>query len=155
MKYQQITAILRKIPFFDGLDEHTLGYIAQFGKGVSLKEGDVLFQEDDLGDRMFLIISGQVEVYRIIDGGYIVTLATLKASDILGEMSLLDAFPRSASAKAVTDCALISLSRGEFQLFLESHCSVAIKLLSTLSRKLRDANEKLTERKRRGYYPDV
>jgi len=43
----------------------------------------------------------------------------------------------------------------EFQLFLESHCAVALKLLGTMSRKLRDTNEKLMNRKKRGYFPQI
>ena len=58
-----------------------------------------------------------------------------------------------ASAQALEDSILISLKRMEFQLFLQSNFAVALKLLSTLSRKLRDVNDKLTERNRRGYFP--
>lgn len=155
MNYQQVKGILKKITFFQDLNDETLTYIAHFGKGVSIKAGCVLFHEGSLGDQMYMIISGSVEVYKVIDGGYHTVLAKLGVSDVIGEMALFDEFPRSATVRALEDCVLISLTRKEFQVFLESHCSIAIKLLINMSQRLRDANEKLTERKIRGYFPDI
>nr|WP_320147000.1 cyclic nucleotide-binding domain-containing protein [uncultured Anaeromusa sp.] len=153
MKTKHIVEILRKISFFEGLDDRTLEFIASVGEGVNVKAGDVLFQEGAAGDCVYLIIKGKIEVYKTDNDGYRSNLATLGTADILGEMALLDESPRSASAQALEDSILISLKRMEFQLFLQSNFAVALKLLSTLSRKLRDVNDKLTERNRRGYFP--
>ncbi len=155
MDCTRISALLRKISFFEGLEDQTLEFIAKVGEGVNVVPGSVIFREGDAGDRMYLIIKGKVEIYRSDESGYETVLATLDSADVFGEMSLLDDAPRSASAKAVEETIMISLKRTEFQLFLENNFSVALKLLATLSRKLRDTNEKLAERKRRGYFPEV
>ena len=95
MKTKHIVEILRKISFFEGLDDRTLEFIASVGEGVNVKAGDVLFQEGAAGDCVYLIIKGKIEVYKTDNDGYRSNLATLGTADILGEMALLDESPRS------------------------------------------------------------
>jgi len=73
---------------------------------------DVLFDEGDAGDQAYLINSGEVEVFREINGETVV-LATLSRGDILGEMSLIDNQPRMASARAVGEVTLTQITRDD------------------------------------------
>ena len=155
MDKDQVIGLLRKIPFLNGLEYEALGFIAQTAKAVHADADTVIFREGEQGDRMYLIIKGKVEVYTTSHGGYDTVLATLESSDVFGEMSLLDDLPRSASVKALEDTILLSISRIEFQQFLENNFPVAIKLLDTLSKKLRAVNEKLSARNSRGFFPEI
>ncbi len=79
---------------------------------------DVLFDEGDAGDQAYLINSGEVEVFRVIDGE-VAVLATLSRGDILGEMSLIDNQPRMASARAVGEVSLTLITREDLASRLE------------------------------------
>lgn len=78
----------------------------------SAQTGDVLFHEGDEGEEAYLIMDGEVEVFRQ-SGNDEVVLATLKRGDILGEMSLIDNQPRMASARVVGDTQLTVITRDD------------------------------------------
>ncbi len=71
-----------------------------------LKPGETIFKEGETAKELYVIQSGQVEIQL---GNRL--LATLEANDIFGEMALLDSAPRSATAIAKTDVALVPISR--------------------------------------------
>lgn len=85
------------------------------GKGIVRREantGDVLFHEGDNAEEAYLILDGEVEVYRQ-SGKDEIILATLERGDILGEMSLIDNQPRMASARVVGDTKLTIITRAD------------------------------------------
>ncbi|MBW2091306.1 MAG: TIGR02266 family protein [Deltaproteobacteria bacterium] len=65
-------------------------------------DGEIIFQEGSSGDWIYLLLSGRVEIYKVI-GGKKVVVDVLEPGDIFGELSFIDKHPRSASAKAVGD----------------------------------------------------
>lgn len=75
-----------------------------------LHTGEVVFDQGDFGDKVFVVISGEADVLR--DGQ---SVATLKAGDVFGEMALIGNHPRSASIRAKTPLDLISISRDAFE----------------------------------------
>lgn len=84
-------------------------------KGIvrrAVNSGDVLFNEGDEGEEAYIILDGEIEVYRQ-SGIDEVVLATLKRGDILGEMSLVDNQPRMASARVVGDTKLTVITRAD------------------------------------------
>lgn len=84
-------------------------------KGIvrrAVNSGDVLFNEGDEGEEAYIILDGEIEVYRQ-SGKDEVVLATLKRGDILGEMSLVDNQPRMASARVVGDTKLTVITRAD------------------------------------------
>ena len=72
--------------------------------------GETIFREGDFGDRLFVIVKGEVEIVR---NGNVLT--SLKPGEIFGEMALASDEPRSASASAKTDVSVVAISRGAFQ----------------------------------------
>lgn len=146
MSNEVIVAILKKIPFFEGSEEATLSFFAKSAELLNFEEGEVIFKEGDVGERMYIILTGKVKIYRTGKDGAVKILSVLTNEDeIMGEMSLLDGHTRSASAKAMEDSMLFSLSRKDFQTFLHDNFPVAIKIIETLSLRLRAADESLTK----------
>jgi CRP/FNR family transcriptional regulator len=99
---------------------------------VSLKSGDTLFEAGSVGNEMYIIRSGRIKVYRVYDGDEI-TFAEFREGDAFGEMSLIDEYPRSASAAALEDCVLLSLSRPTFKNLLEKDSQTGVKLLMAIA----------------------
>ena len=111
------------------------------GKGPEqrrLVKGQILFEEGDAGTEAFLISSGAIEIYR--RGAIEQNLATLKAGELLGELSLIDDQPRAASARAAEDSLLIVLSKESLKARLqrlEQTDKVLHRLMGVLVNRLR------------------
>ena len=103
------------------------------------RKGEILFREGDLPSEVFLITEGKVA---ILKGN--VKLATLGSGEFLGEMSVLDGRPRSATAKAEEETKVLALDREELLRKMEEDPLIGA-LITTLIRRLRDADQKLAE----------
>jgi CRP-like cAMP-binding protein len=101
-----------------------------------LKPGETIFKEGETAKELYVIQSGQVEIQL---GNRL--LATLEANDIFGEMALIDSAPRSATAIAKTDVALVPISRTDFLALVSRAPTFALDIMSMLARRLRAANK--------------
>ena len=100
-----------------------------------LKPGETIFKEGDTAKELYVIQSGQVEIQlgnRLLD--------TLEPNDLFGEMALIDGAPRSATAIAKTDVALVPMSKKDFLALVSRAPSFALDIMGMLARRLRTAN---------------
>ena len=100
-----------------------------------LKAGETVFKEGEEAKELYVIKSGQVEIQL---GNRL--LATLDANDIFGEMALIESAPRSATAIARTDVALVPVSKKDFVALVSRAPTFALDIMGVLARRLRDAN---------------
>jgi CRP/FNR family cyclic AMP-dependent transcriptional regulator len=135
--------VLKKVPLFESLPEGELAHFAELTREKTYPKGSVILFENDRGDSLFLVASGQVKVVLIGEDGREVILSVLGAGSFFGEMALIDDSPRSAHVIAMEDATLLVLRREDFQARLRSSPEVAIGLLRELSRRLRRADEKI------------
>ena len=126
--------VLKGVPLLAGLSQRELRSLARRFREISVKAGDDVVTEGKGGAGFFVIAGGSADV---TTGGR--TVRTLGAGDYFGEISLIDAGPRTATVVATTDLALLGLSPWEFKPFVEEHPNVAWKLLQTLAGRLREA----------------
>jgi CRP/FNR family transcriptional regulator, cyclic AMP receptor protein len=101
-----------------------------------LKPGETIFKEGEIAKELYVIQSGQVEIQL---GNRL--LATLETNDIFGEMALIDSGPRSASAIAKTDVALVPISKKDFLSLVSRAPTFALDIMSMMARRLRAANK--------------
>lgn len=114
------------------------------GKNTILKPGDVLFRVGDQSDGMYLVRSGQIIVY-LEKNGLEIALATVGPGSMLGEMALFDKKPRSASARAINEAEVTKITNDEFSKILTQIPKWFVSLMSTLSSRLRDTNQRLQD----------
>lgn len=114
------------------------------GKNKLLKSGEKLFSVGEQSDGMYLIRKGQILVY-LDKGGTEIPLATIGAGSMLGEMALFDKKPRSASARAVEEVEVTKITNDEFNKIMTQIPKWFVTLMSTLSSRLRDTNERLQD----------
>ena len=115
---------------------------------LSFSQGERIFSQGDLGTEMFIIQEGEVEIIKHI-GSESHTLSRLEKGDFFGEMSLLEALPRTADAVAVTDVKLVAINGSRFDEMLRKNPEVAVRIIRKYSKRLREANtllEKLAGR---------
>ncbi|MEK6607269.1 MAG: Crp/Fnr family transcriptional regulator [Myxococcota bacterium] len=138
-------SVLRTLSFFRGLDE---GALADLARRLSVRErpeGAVLVDEDLPTDALFVIETGRARIVREGEDGRAVTLGTLRAGDVFGEVAPLDGLPRAASVVAATQVRLLAIGRAALLEHLRAHPITALRLLSELSRRLRRADETITD----------
>jgi CRP-like cAMP-binding protein len=139
--------VLSGSPLFDMLSNQELEYVADLSRPKKLGAGQVIFDEGELGDSLFVISSGEVEVVRKDANGSPRVLATLIAPQFFGEMSLIDKEYRSATVRAKTDCELLHHTAENLTTFRKQHKDgftfVVINIARVLSSRLREANQKL------------
>ncbi len=129
-------SLLQKVPLFEGLSQNQLKQIAQLLDEVDLPAGKRLATRGEIGHELFVIVDGQALV-RIPTG----RTRRLGPSEVVGEMSLIDGGPRSATVEAATPMRVLVLGHREFWQLLDVAPSIAYKIMRTLSSRLRDAED--------------
>jgi CRP-like cAMP-binding protein len=125
---------LKKIALFTDLPDEMLAQLASEVQETELSAEEVLFNEGDEGDCLYFIRRGEVEIFQASDGKI---FELLDEGDSFGEMSLFEAKPRSASARARTKVSLLRLDQKPFMALLEKNPQMALKVTSTVSARLR------------------
>jgi CRP-like cAMP-binding protein len=134
---------LRHVPLFGDLSEGDLVRFAEVTREREYPRNSVILFEDDPGDSLYIVSTGQVKVVLIGEDGREVILSVLNDGDFFGEMSLIDDEPRSAHVIAMKDSRLLVLRRDDFQQQVNQHPSIAVKLLKVLVQRLRRADAKI------------
>src|SRR5688572_909570 len=109
--------VLQKSRLFDNLLPEELEMLGELCFLRRYKSQEMVFEKGDVGDSLFIIVDGDVEVCMRDNTGSIKVLAVLNAPDFFGEMSLIDKEYRSASVRARTDCNLLQLSNENLHSF--------------------------------------
>ena len=136
-----VLAALRSVELFAGLDEPVLEQLAAVARPRSFDRGQLVFVEGDPGDSLLVLVTGSVTVFRTAPSGERAGLAVLEPPEVLGEVSLLDGAPRSASVEATVATTALALSRPEFLALLRAQPTVLEPLLlalGTMVRRLTD-----------------
>lgn len=102
---------------------------------VALESGEVLFREGDPGDVMFAVAEGQVELS--LHGQVVEDVGP---GGILGEMALIDAAPRSATAQARTPARVVRVDQERFSYLVHEHPTFALQVMTVMAERLRKAN---------------
>ena len=137
------TAVLQKVPLFSQLAPADLQRVLDLAREKAYPKNSVILFEDDPGDALFVVATGQVKVVLIGEDGREVILSVLGEGQFFGEMSLIDDEPRSAHVIAMEDSNLVVLRREDFEGILLQTPLIAVALLKELTRRLRQADEKV------------
>lgn len=125
---------LRKVPLFDACDDKQLAFIATRVDEVDVPVGKTLTEEGQPGGEFFVILSGDAEVRR---GG--AKVAWLTTGDYFGEIALLDNGARTATVVATSPMRCLVLSPSQFQDVLFQDPSIAVTMLHTVVRRIRNS----------------
>jgi CRP/FNR family transcriptional regulator, cyclic AMP receptor protein len=134
--------LLKSLPIFSDTPENVLADLAPLMQDLELEEGSVIFKEGEFGDSMYIIYQGEIRIYKANT-----TLAILKEKEVFGELSLLDAESRSASAVAHSDCYIFKIDQEPFFELIDSRPEIARGFLKMLCKRLRMLNEKFDKQK--------
>jgi len=136
-------ALLAEVSFFQLLDDQERTALAQVLDHVSIPKGQPVFDYGDPGDCLYLIRSGEVEIFVKDDTGQRIVLETGGPGSVFGEISLLDGGPRTASVVATEDLEALKLDRVRLEEFLKRNPHAAMDMLAATGRRLRVSAERL------------
>jgi CRP-like cAMP-binding protein len=122
---------------FQGLDRRALDALVAEAHERRFDKGESLFHEGDPADAFLIITAGSVKVFVTSERGTEMVLATLRPPEALGEVSLLDGGPRSASASALEPTTVLAVARSTLLVLIERERAVAEALLRASARLLR------------------
>jgi CRP/FNR family transcriptional regulator, cyclic AMP receptor protein len=131
---------LRELNLFAHLGRETQMFLAQRLQPRSFAPGEYIFRRGDPGGELYLVTSGEVELFVTKNSGEKLVLETVGARGFFGEVSLLDGEARSADAVAVAQTETLRLDRDALQVLFAQHPTSAFELIGQVTRRLRQAN---------------
>jgi uncharacterized membrane protein len=139
-------ALLSRIPMFEDLIIEDLHALARSLAERPFRAGQMIMHQGDAGSSMFIVAQGHVNIHLPGEASRRISLKDITDGEYFGELALFDDKPRSASAVATTDAVLLELDRGTLERYLTTRPHAAMVLLRTLSTRLRETNEMLSQR---------
>ena len=133
---------LKKVPLFSTLTLEQLASIDRLMVTRHYVKGELVFRQGDVGAELYVIVDGEMRIY-LDHAGTDVTLAKHGPGSVVGEMSVFDEEPRSASAQAITETTVRVLRRDRLHAIVNEHPEVLLEFIKNLSQRLRAMDEKL------------
>jgi CRP/FNR family cyclic AMP-dependent transcriptional regulator len=137
--------VLSRAPMFAALDPEAAAALQASMDTLSLGRGQVLFNEGERGDRLYVITEGKMKLGHASSDGRESLLAVLGPAELLGELSLFDPGPRTATATALTETSLMGLGHAALRPWLTGRPEVAEALLQALAQRLRRTNDQMAD----------
>ena len=139
--------LLRNVVIFKTLDDGELARVSELCREQRWESGEFIFREGEAGNRLYLIVEGEVRISRVVPGSGEEALAVLKPGALFGEMAVFDRSERSTDAIANNSVKCLTISRSDFELLLDFNRDIAYKVLwgvvRLLSTRLRSTNDSL------------
>ena len=140
---EETIALLTRVPVFSALGEEDLAKVAEVAVPRRLAAGAVVFREGDESNTCYIVRSGHARAVREHADGRSITLAHFGPGDIFGELAMFDNERRSATVETLESTEVIAILGGDMQRLLREHPDIAVKLVASLGRRLRETNERL------------
>jgi CRP/FNR family transcriptional regulator len=140
---EETIGLLQAVPVFETLGAEELARVADVTVPRSFQPGEVVFHEGDSSDTCYIVRSGHARAIREHGVGRSLTLANFGPGDIFGELAMFDDERRSATVQALEQTEVVAILGGDMRRLLREHPDIAVKLLASLGRRLRETNERL------------
>jgi CRP/FNR family transcriptional regulator len=140
---QDAIELLAKVPVFETLGPRELMRVAAVTVPRTFDAGHVIFREGDQSDTCYIVRSGHARAVREHGDGRTLTLAHFGPGDIFGELAMFDDERRSATVETLDPVDAIAVLGSDMRRLLREHPDLAVKLVISLGRRLREANERI------------
>ena len=140
---EDIASLVARVPAFEELGPAELRAVAEVAVPRSFEAGAAVFREGDESNTCYVVRSGRARAIREHGDGRQITLATFGPGDIFGELAMFDDESRSATVEAMDELSAFAVMSADMRRLLRSYPEMAVKLVTSLGRRLRAANERL------------
>ncbi len=137
------TEILKKIPLFSKLNAKELEELTHIANAQTHQKGSILIEEGTYGGELYILINGELSIWKKDTTGHALELSQLKeAGDFVGEMSLFDQKPRSATVEVRKKSEILKIERKDLLSKLSNPQNILIKILEEISLRFREFDDK-------------
>jgi CRP/FNR family transcriptional regulator len=140
---EDAVALLAHVPVFEALAPPEMARVAAVAVPRSFHAGQVIFREGDGSDTCYVVRTGHARAIREHGDGRTIALAHFGPGDIFGELAMFDDERRSATVETLDDVDAIAILGPDMRRLLREHPEIAVKLVISLGRRLRAANERI------------
>jgi CRP/FNR family cyclic AMP-dependent transcriptional regulator len=141
--WKEVPPALPCLGILAGLSEQSLANLATYGHYQPLPSGTALIVEGDVQDRFYVVVAGRLSISAVVAGKE-VPLSMAEAGECLGEVSLLEPGPASASVKVMDDAVLWSMNLDDLRMYLGEHAggggALLMGMAQCLSQRIRQTN---------------
>jgi CRP/FNR family transcriptional regulator, cyclic AMP receptor protein len=141
---EETAALLAQVGVFSELGRAELEQVAEVAVPRSFHAGEVVFREGDESNTSYIVRDGHARAVRQHSDGRTLTLANFGPGEVFGELAMFDSDRRSATIEAIDDLDLLAILGADMQRLMREHPNIAVKLVVTLGRRLRELNDRLT-----------
>ena len=134
---------LKSVNIFSDLSESELNSIQEICKTRKYPKNSMIILEEEMGDVVFVVMSGTVKITRVNDEGKEVILAMLGSGEVFGEMAILDGESRSANALSQENCEVVTINREDFLNLLKTNNKVSLNLMTEFAIRLRKSDQQI------------
>ncbi|GAA5541663.1 MULTISPECIES: cyclic nucleotide-binding domain-containing protein [Brucella] len=140
--------MLRRMPFFAGIEPAKLKLLAFTSERVTFKPGETLFHQGDISDSAYVILLGGADILVDSPGGPI-KVADAQPNSIVGEIGILCDMGRTATVRAATPLETLRISKEHFTKILGDYPEMAITIMRELAKRLGQTTAELTQERSR------
>jgi CRP/FNR family transcriptional regulator, cyclic AMP receptor protein len=143
MPDQSVTELIAQVPLFAGIDANALQALNDLTFTKTFQPGEAIVEEGHIGNGLYVILSGRVEVVKDDGTAREQALATFGPGDPFGELALLGEWKRTATVRAIEETTCVGMDRWLFLAYLERHPTVAVKMLQFVAHRLVETDARL------------
>ncbi len=140
---QDVVELLGRVPVFETLGPDDLVRVSQVAVPRRFSPNQVIFREGDQSDTCYIVATGHARALREHSDGRTIALARFGPGDIFGELAMFDDERRSATVEAMDELHAFAVMSTDMRRLMREHPDIAVKLVTSLGRRLRAANERL------------
>ena len=134
---------LKSVNIFSDLSDSELKSIQELCKTRKYPKNSMIILEEEMGDVVFIVMSGTIKITRVNDEGKEVILAMLGSGEVFGEMAILDGESRSANALSQENCEVVTINREDFLNLLKTNNKVSLNLMTEFAIRLRKSDQQI------------
>lgn len=144
-RLQNKLGLLRDSDLFSGLDDRQMGHVEEMTVMTHAERGRLIYAQGETSEALFLLKRGKVHIYRISPDGRKLLTAVVEPGTLFGNMAFTGTTMQDGFAEAVEDSTLCVMSRHDIEELVQEYPSVGIRLLDTVSRRVRELEARLEE----------
>lgn len=144
LSVMEVILALKSTPLFRNVPGEGLRRLSDFIQEKEVAAGEVVFREEDFGDEMYLVRSGQISIHQELGDGPSL-IETVMPGGYFGEMAIIDDLPRTATATAEVDTSLLVLHKNDFRTAVQDYPDIAFEIFREFTRRLRRSDRKYRE----------
>jgi CRP/FNR family cyclic AMP-dependent transcriptional regulator len=139
-----VADLLGRVPVFSTLERADLERIAEVSVPRSFEPGQAVFREGDASDTCYVVREGHGRAIRTHGDGRTITLASFGPGDFFGELAMFEDELRSATVEAIEQMSVVGVLGPDMRRLMSEHPQIAMRLVISLGRRLRETNERLS-----------